>query len=242
MKKIQIGSATLYNGNCMKILPTLETGSMDAVITDPPYSSGGSLHPHGSANITKKYFNAKTKKKYHEFTGDNRDQRSYALWCSLWMEQCANLMKHHSVGAIFTDWRQLPNMVDIMQAGGLFYRGIVPWNKQGSCRKQKGRFAHQCEYVIWGSFGPMPFDRGVGCLPGFYEYRVDPREKLHITGKPVELMHDIIKITPDDAVILDPFMGSASTGVAALEQGKKFIGIELSEDYFNIACERLSKI
>jgi len=174
--------------------------------------------------------------------GDNRDQRSLALWCNLWIGTCVLLARDHAVSAMFTDWRQLPAMVDAIQVGGLFYRGIVPWNKTNSARPIQGRFTHQCEYVVWGSFGALPLNRGVECLSGFYEYRVNPKEKQHATGKPVALMHDILKFTPSGSTVLDPFMGSASTGVAALEQGKKFIGIELCKEYFDIACERLASV
>jgi DNA modification methylase len=66
-------------------------------------------------------------------------------------------------------------------------------------------------------------------------------EKEHLTQKPIELMKWCIEQLPKDCTgaILDPFMGVASTGVACAKMGRSFIGIELDEDYFNIACKRI---
>jgi len=64
-------------------------------------------------------------------------------------------------------------------------------------------------------------------------------EKQHPTQKPVALMKWCLSFFPDSETILDPFMGSGTTGVAAVQMGRKFIGIELDPDYFKIACKRI---
>ena len=72
--------------------------------------------------------------------------------------------------------------------------------------------------------------------------RVDHRAKFHMTGKPVDLMKQLCQAVPPGGVILDPFMGSGSTGVAALEMGYRFIGIEQDQHYFDIAATRLASV
>ena len=104
-----------------------------------------------------------------------------------------------------------------------------------------GYFRHQCEYVVWGSNGPLPKSLHGGPWPGMVTRRVIPSQKLHMTGKPIELMESLVAPVPPGGHILDPFMGSASTGVAALRKGYKFTGIEMSQQYFDISCERLEK-
>jgi site-specific DNA-methyltransferase (adenine-specific) len=170
-----------------------------------------------------------------EFTGDNRDQRSFGYWCALWLSECLRIVKPGGAGCTFTDWRQLPTVTDAFQAGGWVWRGIVPWFKPAS-RPQLGRFTASCEYLVWGSSGPMP-DSGVGALPGFYQ-AIAPREREHQTQKPLEVMRDIVKIVPAGGIILDPFAGSGQTGVAALLEGRRFVGIELSEHYAGVADDR----
>jgi DNA modification methylase len=65
--------------------------------------------------------------------------------------------------------------------------------------------------------------------------------KQHPTQKPIALMQWCLGFLPDAETILDPFMGSGTTGVACVREGRKFIGIELDPDYFDIACERIRK-
>jgi site-specific DNA-methyltransferase (adenine-specific) len=138
---------------------------------------------------------------------------------------------------MFTDWRQLPVTTDALQAGGWVWRGIVPWNKTEGVRPQQGRFRAQCEYIVWGSAGEMKQEGAP--LPGFFTYVVRQSDKFHQTGKPTSLMLDILKIVRPGGVVLDPFMGSGTTGVAAVQSGRGFIGIELAATHFGTAKERI---
>ncbi|HHH1986719.1 site-specific DNA-methyltransferase [Yersinia kristensenii] len=239
IKVRQIGNATLYCGNALEILPFVKSGSVDALITDPPYSSGAT-HKSGRTTTTptSKYLNEENKR-FEEFDGENMDARSWAFWCSLWMSHACKAIKPGGYSLVFTDWRQLPAATDIFQASGFVWRGIVAWNKgRGSRTPHTGYFRHQCEYIVWGSKGKLksspngPFD---GCLT----FPVIPSKKLHPTAKPEELMAELVKTANTNGVILDPFMGSGTTGVAALKAGCQFIGIESSEHYFEVASQRL---
>ena len=70
----------------------------------------------------------------------------------------------------------------------------------------------------------------------------DLGEKLHQVGKPVPLMEGVIRLAPEGGTVLDPFMGSATTGVAALASGRAFVGIEIDPHYYAVACDRLAKL
>lgn len=205
----------LYQGDCLKLLPTLPDESVDAVITDPPYSSGGLSSSARAAMPSKKYTD--NSNLYPDFYGDNKDQRAYLHWCALWLGECFRIAKPGSPICVFTDWRQLPVTTDALQAGGWTWRGNVVWNKTESVRPQPGRFRNQCEYIVWGSKGDMPINRKVKVLPGVFEFIIKPKEKHHMTGKPVGLMEQIVQIVEPGGTILDPFAGSGSTGVAALD-------------------------
>ena len=236
-----IGDATLYLGDSLAVLGAMSEGDVDAVITDPPYSSGGAFRGDRAMDTKTKYLSSGSGnvEKTQDFGGDNRDQRSFHFWSSLWAAAALRVSKPGSPALFFTDWRQLPISTDDLQAGGWVWRGVVPWAKK-TARPQMGRFSAQCEYVVWGSAGPMPLERDVGCLPGFYEFAY-PSDREHITQKPVELMRAMVEIVPEGATVLDPFMGSGTTGVAAVELGRKFIGVEQNEEYFSIACRRIEQ-
>ena len=236
MKIETIGNATLYCGDCLEVLPTL--GKVDAVITDPPYSSGGMMRGDRSQSVTTKYVQSDSGNRSLEgFSGDNRDQRAFHFWSALWASAALQVTKEGGIAAFFTDWRQLPISTDYMQAGGWVWRGVVPWVKT-TYRPQMGRFGAQCEYLVWGSNGPLPTDRGVGCLPGFFRH-APPQDREHVTQKPEELMAEIVKIVPPGGVVLDPFMGSGTTGVACMNNGLQFIGCEMNPTHFDMSCERI---
>lgn len=236
----------LHNGECLAFLTALPAASCDSLVTDPPYSSGGrTAGERTGRTTTQKYIQTDTKRQYVDFDGDSRDQRGYLAWCALWLSECYRVLKPGSPAVIFTDWRQLPVTTDALQAGGFTWRGICAWDKTRGCRPTRGRFASQCEYMVWGSKGAMPADRDAPCLDGVFTHPVKAADKHHVTGKPSDLLREIVRITerPTEAhvpVILDPFAGSGTTGVAAIENGFRFIGCEWGAEYAAIANGRLA--
>jgi site-specific DNA-methyltransferase (adenine-specific) len=230
---VTIGAATLYLGDCRDVLPTL--GTVDALITDPPYSSGGQFRGDRMASTPVKYQNSGTVKLHPDFTGDNRDQRSFCAWASLWLDETRRIASPGALFAVFTDWRQLPTMTDAVQAGGWVWRGIGVWDKGLGCRPVLGRFRPQAEFFVWGSNGPREI--AGPCIPGVYSVSMPGSRKQHMTEKPVEMLAQFMPIAGD--VVLDPFMGAGSTGIAAVQSGRRFIGIEIDPRYFEIACRRI---
>jgi site-specific DNA-methyltransferase (adenine-specific) len=229
----------LYHGNALTILPVLPTASVDAVVTDPPYSSGGVSLSARQSDPAQKYQSSGTTRSYPPMLGDGKDQRSFTAWAVLWLAECWRLAKDGSPILVFTDWRQLPSMTDAIQAAGWYWLGVVPWIKR-SARPQIGKFRQQCEYVLFGSKGRfIPASRA--CLPGVYDHTVIAQQKVHLTSKPVPLLVDLLAVTTAGATVLDPFIGGGTTALAAMQTGRGCIGIELSEVYVDIAAKRLSE-
>lgn len=181
-----------------------------------------------------KYQGSEQRDLHADFQGDNRDQRSYGFWSTMWMRRARDHLIPGALSAVFTDWRQLPVTTDALQAAGFVWRGIAPWDKTEGSRPQKGRYRAQCEYLVWGSKGPRKLE-GVAA-PGVFRQSVVGRHKAHMTGKPIELMERILAVAGDS--VLDPFMGSGSTGIAAVRTGRRFVGIEVDPAIFEAACQR----
>ncbi|WP_444901704.1 DNA-methyltransferase [Microbulbifer sp. SSSA007] len=238
IKRFAVGNVTLFHGDSLEVLEKLKGNSIGAVITDPPYASSGASSLTKAQAPSQKY-QGDTKRKHPEFFGENRDQRSFGFWASLWVSQCYRIVKTGSPICVFTDWRQLPMTTDYVQAGGFSFNGIVPWDKTESTRPARGKFRCQAEYVVWGFKGKCIGDRNPVYLKGALRERVNPKEKLHMTGKPVAVMDHLVQVVPPGEIVIDPFMGSGSTGVAAINAGLPFIGIEASEEYFEVAKKRL---
>ena len=229
----------LFQGDALRVLSSLENQSVDAVLTDPPYSSGGMTLGARQADPAAKYQSSGTVKRYPSMLGECKDQRSWTRWCALWLSECWRVSRDGAPLLVFTDWRQLPSLSDAVQAAGWKWLGIVPWNKR-SARPQMGKFRQQCEYVLFASKGTFaPVTRK--CLPGLYEYAVIPRQKIHLTSKPLALIRDLLAVTAEGCTVLDPFMGGGTTGAACAETGRGFIGVELSAEYYALATERIAE-
>lgn len=234
----------LHRGEALAFLRELPDRCVDALVCDPPYSSGGAFRGDRIKSTASKYVSSGVADPGVDFAGDNRDQRSWTLWTTLWLSECARIMRPGSPFAIFIDWRQLPSMTDAVQmatgpGSGFIWRGIVPWRKSNT-RPTPGGFS-ACEYVVWGSLGA--WDRKP--VPGVYTGpptldgdppRTDDRE--HQTEKPVEVLRELIRFA-GAGTILDPFAGSGTTGVAALREGRRFIGCEVVPHYADIAARRI---
>lgn len=201
MKPVIIGDATLYNADCMEILPTL--GKVDAVITDPPY---GIKRSGQGERFTK---NPKHKRKQHEDMG-------------------------------WDEGRPAPEVFDLIRAmsktqviwGGNYFADLLPptmgwlyWDKG-----QKGLSMSDGE-LAWTSLQKA--------LRSFVCNRAALVGAEHPTQKPLSVMTWCIEQVGNPELICDPYMGSGTTGVAAMQLGRKFIGIEREPKYFEIACKRI---
>ena len=115
---------------------------------------------------------------------------------------------------------------------------MVVWDKTEGTRPQLGRWRNQAEYLVWGSNGPRALEGAVA--PGVFRQAVGSEDKHHMAGKPIAMLRGLLK--PCGGMILDPFMGSGSMGVAALQSGRRYIGIELDPGHFDAACRRLEAL
>jgi site-specific DNA-methyltransferase (adenine-specific) len=236
------GQWALERGEAYALLRQLPDACVDAVITDPPYSSGGQFRSDRMQGTADKYTRNGTKIERAPFHGDNRDQRAFLGWCTLWLSECLRIAKPGAPLVMFADWRQVPIATDAVQAGGWIWRGLAAWDKTEGARPTMGNFRAQCEYMIAAGSGARDEERDleVGCLPGVFRHPVLQADKFHPTGKPTALLLDLVKVCRPGGLVLDPFAGSGTTLVAALRTGRRAIGFELSAEYSSLATERLN--
>lgn len=228
---------TIYHGDSFDLLHDLS--GIGAVVTDPPYSSGGAFRGDRAMQTSVKYVNSDTAAYRPEFAGDNRDQRAFLAWCSMWLNAARQASVDGAVLASFIDWRNLPMLTDAVQCGGWVWRNLATWHKPG-IRMQKGRFSASAEYVVYATNGPVLDGAGspqnvFPCAP------VGGDDKEHIAEKPAAVLRWVMQVVPPGAVVLDPFMGSGSTLRAAKDCGHKVIGIDVDERYCEIAARRLAQ-
>lgn len=209
-RKEVIGDATLYLGDCLEILPTLE--KVDAVITDPPYGIG------------------------FEYLGYKDTRENLAALIRQFIPEVRRICGRVVI---------LPGITQIAMYPESDWIVCIHWNTTGSFGK--------CGYTQWMPVLVYGADvQGFGNVNGMTKSdRIEisggngvgfRREEVdHTCPKPENLMQKVTQrlSMPADS-ILDPFMGSGTTGVACANLGRKFIGIEIEPKYFDIACERIT--
>jgi site-specific DNA-methyltransferase (adenine-specific) len=156
------------------------------------------------------------------FPGENRDQRSYRSWLTELLTEAYRATVEHAVAAVFSDWRQEPTTSDALQMAGWAWSGTIPWIKPAS-RPRKGGFKQASEFITWGVKGTLDHSRDL-YLPGYFIASQPRKDRVHITQKPIRIMQKPVRICPHDGTVLDPFTGSGTTGVAALREGRHFVG------------------
>jgi DNA modification methylase len=213
---VRIGDATLYCGDCLEILPTL--GPVDAVVTDPPYSIPTQVA--SGREITRS-------------VGDlSVIETAFRVYFGQWFSG----LSEEGRAFVFCDGTSYP--VIFRASFGNFSQALLIWNKKQIGMGREFRKSHELILHAWKRGTPI-FSDGIGradileCAPVPSESRVHPAEK------PVDLVSDLLRVC--GATILDPFMGSGTTGVACARLGRNFIGIEIEPRYFDIACERIAR-
>jgi site-specific DNA-methyltransferase (adenine-specific) len=231
----RIQDATLYLGDCLEILPTL--GPVDAVITDPPYCSGAATEA-GRGSATHQGLRSETMRsgRFQWFGADNM---TTAGLCELLRSMCVRAPVHESGSILsFCDWRMVTMLAPAMESAGWRLRNLLIWDK-GHFGAGTG-FRPRHEMVIHlTKRAPVFHSASLGNVLPHSRVGAD---REHPTEKPVELIEDMLRVvSPDGGAVLDPFMGSGTTGVACAKLGRKFIGVEIDPRYFEIACRRIEE-
>jgi len=234
MRREVIGNCELYLGDCLEIIPTL--GKADAVITDPPYSSG-SRQQTGARSVFRKAAKVAKETRTDEwFLGDNMGSDTYIRWQRQIARACLDICTPGSSTYVFTDWRQYTNIVTAWETSLWTLRNVVVWDKaKGGAMGSWWRNNHEwiCAFTK-GKPRPLPHCSFYNTWKG-----TKPQGGEHPSEKPLALINYLVETVPEGGTILDPFMGSGTSGAACAESGRKFIGIEINEKYFDIACKRI---
>ena len=214
----------LYLGDCLKVLPTLAAGSVDAVVTDPPYAING-----GGASIA----------------GKGTEEAFDLQFYEAWFRELAGML--HSVlpqsGAMWwtTDWRGAVAAERALSRIGGYKKkmrlaGVGVWDRGGLGMGYVLRKTYECFCVA-----VMPkWNRHSTNTPDVWRLTWAPSNRTfgHSTEKPIELFTRAMELI-GARIVLDPFMGSGTTGVACVQTGRRFVGIELDPGYFEIAVKRI---
>ena len=218
-----MGNIKIYKGDCFLNIKGIKDNSIDLIVTDPPYG----------INFTKGYKSGSDELVH----GD--DGFSVMVFIDELMREFQRILKPKSAVYIFTRfdvfpkwWLKMKNYLDVKNQ-------IIWFKGGGGMGDLKGNYSFNYESIIYATNGKHEIR---GKRDGSVWQIGKCRQEFHETQKPVILIEKIINHSSEEGItVFDPFMGSGTTGIACLNTGRKFIGFELIDKYFNIAEDRIAE-
>lgn len=230
----------VYNSDSYRQIESfLQEGLMvDHIITDPPYNIS-------QDNNFGTMRNPRTGIDFGEW-----DRGKFDLFG--WIPQYAKILKPNGSMVIFCSYRYLSHIIDALESkeSDMAVKDVIVWQKSNPMpRNIERRYVQDMEFAVWAvrkkarwvfnRLPDAPYNRALFVTP-----IVSGSERQgHPTQKSLELMKKLVLIhTRPGELVLDPFMGVGTTGVACIENGRRFVGVELDEEYFRIAKNRLERL
>ena len=227
----------MWQGDCLERMKDIPDKSIDLIATDPPYLIS-SINGGGTINNKMKLNKSLQDLTIVDIT------KGYDI--ELFGKEFVRIMKEINI-YFWCNKRQIPDYFNFYVNQLKCKYEVLCWHKTNALPTYSNKYLTDTEYCLY-------FHKGKGkCFPQSYEdaktYYIAPsnqsdkRKFKHPTIKPLDFMEKIIRnSTRENAIVLDPFMGSGTTGVAAANTGRKFIGIELDEKYFETAKQRINDV
>lgn len=211
----------LMLGDCLERMKEIPDGSVDSVITDPPYGMDYQSAWRSADKRFKKIAN---------------DKKPF-VW---FLNDAFRVLKDGGGMLCFTDWKNQEPWRLAIEMAGFSVKSQVIWNREShGMGDLKASFGPMHDVIWFAVKGHFSFP-GVRPKSVISSMRVNSNDLVHPNEKPVKLMEELIEsITPAEGVVLDPFLGSGATGLAAKNLNRSFIGIERDEGYFAIAQRRI---
>jgi site-specific DNA-methyltransferase (adenine-specific) len=220
--------AQVFLGDCLIKLKDIKSESIDLLLTDPPYKIITGGDSNGKNSIRPK-----------GILSGNRELMKSIPNFEDWLSECFRVLKNGTHAYIMVNSTNLLEMANKIEKAGFKIHNFLIWKKNNCTPSQF--YMKNCEYVIFFRKGKAKYINRMGDSKTVHEFNNIIGNKVHPTEKPIGLMqYYILNSTNENDLVLDPFMGSGSTGVACKNINRNFIGIEKDEAYFKIAEQRIN--
>lgn len=225
---------TVAQGDCLDVLRSMPDVSVDAVVTDPPYCSGART----AAAVTNRGGMSRGEKwKSKPLDSDQMTSTGFVWMMRHVARESLRVLKPGGWFVSFIDWRQYPALYGAVETTNLRVCNMVVWDKASFALGNGFRNQHELALVATKGVG-IPHNRSTGNV---IQAKRLPKSEIHPTEKPANLMAQILNVVaPAGGVVLDPFAGSGTTGVAAMREGMRFVGVEREPEYAEIARARIA--
>lgn len=231
------GDAALFCGDAVQTLGALPRLEAAALVCDPPYCSGG--FQEAGRRASRGVITDEGLAERGWFRSDNMGTAGlcFLLRAALWAAD-----RHLREGAsaiFFCDWRMYPSLAPALESSGWRLQNLIVWDKGSAGQGAGFRTQHELAIVLTKGSAPVYHSSSAGNV--LEARRVPPAKRHHPTEKPVALLEQIIEVvSAPGELILDPFAGASSTGVAALRMGRRFVGVEGQPSFCEVGAARLA--
>ncbi|AOV98906.1 site-specific DNA-methyltransferase [Dehalococcoides mccartyi] len=239
-----MADSVLYNEDCIVAMKRLANDTVDLILTDPPYNLGNFMKGRDT-NLKKMRENF--------FGAAGWDDLSFEDWeksMDGFFEEAARLLKKGGAMVVFMSIIKVETLIRIAERHKLYYKTTGIWHKTNPMpRNMNLHFVNSTEAWVYFTYGKRTgtFNNDGKVLHDYIETGVAANGERkcgkHPTQKPVALMEFFVQTLSDEGdMVLDPFMGSGSAGVAAKKNNRNFTGVELNESYFQMATRRIQEV
>ena len=223
-----MSSVKIINDDAIEVLKQLNDECIDLIVTDPPYKTITGGDSNGKSSIRPKGM----------LKGNRKLVRYQNIEIVDWMSELYRVLKDNSHCYIFTNSLNMQEMLNEATSVGFKLHNILVWVKNNCTPSQF--YMKNCEYVLFLRKGKAKWINNIGNSKTVHQFNNIIGNKNHPTEKPVDLLEFYIKNSSQEKdIVLDPFMGSGTTGLVANKLGRHYVGIELNPQYVEIAKRRM---
>lgn len=219
----------IAHGDCLSLMKKLPDNSIDLVVTDPPYD----VHAGKGGGA----FGNRSSFKEIDFMSNGFDKSI--------LDELIRVMKKVNI-YIFCSQKQIPLLINYFAVENKCNWNLLTWHKTNPVPACKNKYLSDTEFIFFAREKGVPILGEYKTKKTYYVTPLNTREKKlynHPTVKPQEILQNlIVNSSNENDIVLDPFMGSGSTGVAALNNKRRFIGIELNKEYVKTATDRIESV
>jgi site-specific DNA-methyltransferase (adenine-specific) len=252
----------IIQGNCIEILKTIESNSIDCCITDPPYNITGSGRKEKIGWLkSNKYWAEEKKIDLINESWDNFSDSDYESFTISWLSEIKRILKPNGNIIIFGSFHNIYTVGYILKKMDLKIINSIVWFKRNAFPNITGRmFCESTEHIIWATnnnikkaknwtfnYKTMKELNGGKQMRNMFDIpNTKASEKKlgkHPAQKPIELLENLIlAVSNENDIIIDPFLGSGTTALVAKKNNRNYIGIEIDEKYVKIAKDRIANL
>ena len=236
-----MANSTIYNGDCTVEMQKIANDSVDLILTDPPYNLGNFMI-NRSTNL------AKMRENFFANAGwDNLEFDEWVERMDSFFEDAARIIKTGGSMIIFMSIIKVETIIKLAEKHGFYYKTTGIWHKLNPMpRNMNLHFVNSTEAWIYFTYKKKTgtFNNENKMVHDFIETSVvsngEKKAGKHPTQKPIALLEHFVRLLSNEGdLVVDPFMGSGSTGVVCKKMGRNFVGIEFDKEYYEIAQRRI---